>query len=336
MAYEAAPDRYEQIPYKRSGRSGLLLPRVSLGLWNNFGDDRDRSVQRDIVLRAFDRGVTHIDLANNYGPPPGSAERIFGEILAADLAPYRDELIISSKAGFDMWSGPYGEWGSRKYLLASLDQSLNRLGLDYVDIFYSHRFDPDTPLEETMGALATAVNSGRALYAGISNYDEEQTRQAHEILGAMGVPLLIHQPRYNFFDRRPEAGLFDALGELGVGAITYSPLAQGLATTRYLDGIPSDSRVRTAHWIDESKITEEYREHIRALNDIAIARGQTLAQMALTWTLRHPAVTSTLIGASSVAQLEDSLKAATAEPLTDAEIAAIEPHAIHRLVDNWL
>ncbi len=336
MAYEAAPDRYEQIPYKRSGRSGLLLPRVSLGLWNNFGDDRDRSVQRDIVLRAFDLGVTHIDLANNYGPPPGSAERIFGEILAADLAPYRDELIISSKAGFDMWSGPYGEWGSRKYLLASLDQSLNRLGLDYVDIFYSHRFDPDTPLEETMGALATAVNSGRALYAGISNYDEEQTRQAHEILGAMGVPLLIHQPRYNFFDRRPEAGLFDALGELGVGAITYSPLAQGLATTRYLDGIPSDSRVRTAHWIDESKITEEYREHIRALNDIAIARDQTLAQMALTWTLRHPAVTSTLIGASSVAQLEDSLKAATADPLTDAEIAAIEPHAIHRLVDNWL
>lgn len=336
MAYEAAPDRYEQIPYKRSGRSGLLLPRVSLGLWNNFGDDRDRSVQRDIVLRAFDLGVTHIDLANNYGPPPGSAERIFGEILAADLAPYRDELIISSKAGFDMWSGPYGEWGSRKYLLASLDQSLNRLGLDYVDIFYSHRFDPDTPLEETMGALATAVNSGRALYAGISNYDEEQTRQAHEILGAMGVPLLIHQPRYNFFDRRPEAGLFDALGELGVGAITYSPLAQGLATTRYLEGIPSDSRLRTAHWIDESKITEEYREHIRALNDIAIARDQTLAQMALTWTLRHPAVTSTLIGASSVAQLEDSLKAATAEPLTDAEIAAIEPHAIHRLVDNWL
>ena len=336
MAYEASPDRYEQIPYKRSGRSGLLLPRVSLGLWNNFGDDRDRSVQRDIVLRAFDLGVTHIDLANNYGPPPGSAERIFGEILAADLAPYRDELIISSKAGFDMWSGPYGEWGSRKYLLASLDQSLNRLGLDYVDIFYSHRFDPDTPLEETMGALATAVNSGRALYAGISNYDEEQTRQAHEILGAMGIPLLIHQPRYNFFDRRPEAGLFDALGELGVGAITYSPLAQGLATTRYLEGIPSDSRVRTAHWIDESKITEEYREHIRALNDIAIARDQTLAQMALTWTLRHPAVTSTLIGASSVAQLEDSLKAATAEPLTDAEIAAIEPHAIHRLVDNWL
>jgi len=336
MAYQAASDRYEQIPYKRTGRSGLQLPRVSLGLWNNFGDDRDRSVQRDIVLRAFDRGVTHIDLANNYGPPPGAAERIFGEILASDLAPYRDELIISSKAGFDMWPGPYGEWGTRKYVLASLDQSLRRLGLDYVDVFYSHRFDPDTPLEETMGALATAVSSGRALYVGISNYDEEQTRRAHAILADMGVPLLIHQPRYNFFDRRPEAGLFDALEELGVGAITYSPLAQGLATTRYLDGIPADSRVRTAHWIDESKITDEYREHIRALNAIAEARGQSLAQMALTWTLRHPAVTSTLIGASSVAQLEDSLQAATAEPLSEAEIAAIEPHAIHRLVDNWL
>lgn len=336
MAFEAAPDRYHQIPYRRTGKSGLLLPRVSLGLWNNFGDDRERSVQRDIVLRAFDLGVTHIDLANNYGPPPGAAERVFGEILANDLRPYRDELIISSKAGFDMWEGPYGEWGSRKYLLASLDQSLNRLGLDYVDIFYSHRFDPDTPLEETMGALATAVQSGRALYAGISNYDEENTRRAHAILIEMGVPLLIHQPRYNFFDRRPESGLFDALEELGVGAITYSPLAQGLATTRYLEGIPGDSRVRTAHWIDESRITEEYREHIRALDAIASARGQTLAQMALTWTLRHPAVTSTLIGASSVAQLEDSLAAANAEPLSDAEIAAIEPHAIHRLVDNWL
>lgn len=336
MAFDAAPDRYDRIPYRRTGRSGLLLPRVSLGLWNNFGDDRDRSVQRDIVLRAFDHGITHFDLANNYGPPPGSAERVFGEILASDLRPYRDELVISSKAGFDMWSGPYGEWGSRKYLLASLDQSLARLGLDYVDIFYSHRFDPDTPLEETMGALATAVQSGRALYVGISNYDEENTRRAHAILSDMGVPLLIHQPRYNFFDRRPESGLFDALEELGVGAIVYSPLAQGLATTRYLDGIPGDSRVRTATWIDESRITEEYREHIRALDAIADARGQSLAQLALTWTLRHPAVTSTLIGASSVAQLEDSLTAADAAPLTEAEIAAIEPHAIHRLVDNWL
>ena len=336
MAYAANPSRYETIPYARCGRSGIQLPRVSLGLWNNFGDDRERDVQRDIVLRAFDQGVTHIDLANNYGPPPGAAERVFGQILATDLAPYRDELIVSSKAGFDMWAGPYGEWGSRKYLLASLDQSLARMGLDYVDIFYSHRFDPDTPLEETMGALVTAVNSGRALYVGISNYDEEQTRRAHAILADMGVPLLIHQPRYNFFDRRPESGLFDALVELGVGGIVYSPLAQGLATTRYLDGIPADSRVRTANWIDEKRITPEYLEHVRALNDIAEARGQSLAQMALTWTLRHRAVTSTLIGASSVKQLDDNLAAASAAPLTESEIAAIEPHAIHRLVDDWL
>jgi L-glyceraldehyde 3-phosphate reductase len=315
-----------------------LLPRISLGLWNNFGDDRDLSVQRDIVLRAFDLGVTHIDLANNYGPPPGSAERNFGKILTSDLNPYRDELIISSKAGFDMWEGPYGEWGSRKYLLASLDQSLSRMGLDYVDIFYSHRFDPDTPLEETMGALAHAIHSGKALYVGISNYDEEQTRRAHAILKDMGVTLLIHQPRYNLFDRRPENGLFDALVELGVGGIVYSPLAQGLATDRYLDGIPADSRVRTANWIDEKRINDEYLGHARALNDIALGRGrgQTLAQMALTWTMRHPGVTSALIGASSVAQLEDSLKAAHAEPLTTEELAAIEPHAIHQLVDQWL
>jgi L-glyceraldehyde 3-phosphate reductase len=313
-----------------------LLPRISLGLWNNFGDDRDLSVQRDIVLRAFDLGVTHIDLANNYGPPPGSAERNFGEILASDLKPYRDELIISSKAGFDMWEGPYGEWGSRKYLLASLDQSLSRMGLDYVDIFYSHRFDPDTPLEETMGALAHTIHSGKALYVGISNYDEEQTRRAYAILKDMGVTLLIHQPRYNLFDRRPEAGLFDALVELGVGGIVYSPLAQGLATDRYLNGIPADSRVRTANWIDEKRINDTYLGHARALNDIALGRGQTFAQMALTWTMRHAGVTSALIGASSVAQLEDSLKAAHAEPLSDAELAAIEPHAIHQLVDQWL
>ena len=336
MAYEAAPDRYDTTPYRRCGRSGLLLPRISLGLWNNFGDDRDFSVQRDIVLRAFDLGITHIDLANNYGPPPGSAERNFGRILDSDLRPYRDELIVSSKAGFDMWAGPYGEWGSRKYLLASLDQSLERMGLDYVDIFYSHRFDPDTPLEETMGALATAVQSGRALYVGISNYDAEQTRRAHTILNDMGVRLLIHQPRYNFFDRRPEAELFDTLDDLGVGGIVYSPLAQGLATNRYLDGIPDDSRVRTASWIDESRITEEYRGHARALDEVARGRGQTLAQLALTWTMRHNAVTSALIGASSVAQLEDSLAAAHATPLTAEELNAIEPHAIHRLVDDWL
>lgn len=335
MTFDAAMNRYDSIPYRRCGRSGLLLPRISLGLWNNFGDDRDLSVQRDIVLRAFDLGVTHIDLANNYGPPPGSAERNFGKILTSDLHPYRDELIISSKAGFDMWEGPYGEWGSRKYLLASLDQSLSRMGLDYVDIFYSHRFDPDTPLEETMGALAHAIHSGKALYVGISNYDEEQTRRAYDILKDMGVTLLIHQPRYNLFDRRPEDGLFDALVELGVGGIVYSPLAQGLATDRYLNGIPADSRVRTAHWIEEERINDEYLEHARALNDIAIDRGQTLAQMALTWTMRHPGVTSALIGASSVAQLEDSLKAAHAEPLTDDELAAIEPHAIHQLVGPW-
>jgi len=336
MTYDAATNRYDSIPYRRCGRSGLLLPRISLGLWNNFGDDRDRSIQRDIVLRAFDRGVTHIDLANNYGPPPGSAERNFGEILASDLRPYRDELIISSKAGFDMWEGPYGEWGSRKYLLASLDQSLSRMGLDYVDIFYSHRFDPDTPLEETMGALAHSIHSGKALYVGISNYNEEQTRRAHAILKDMGVTLLIHQPRYNLFDRRPEAGLFDALVELGVGGIVYSPLAQGLATDRYLNGIPADSRVRTANWIDEKRINDEYLSHARALNTIALERGQTLAQTALTWTMRHPGVTSALIGASSVAQLDDSLTAAHAEPLTDEELAAIEPHAIHQLVDQWL
>lgn len=336
MTYDAATNRYDSIPYRRCGRSGLLLPRISLGLWNNFGDDRDLSVQRDIVLRAFDLGVTHIDLANNYGPPPGSAERNFGEILASDLKPYRDELIISSKAGFDMWEGPYGEWGSRKYLLASLDQSLSRMGLDYVDIFYSHRFDPDTPLEETMGALAHTIHSGKALYVGISNYDEEQTRRAYAILKDMGVTLLIHQPRYNLFDRRPEAGLFDALVELGVGGIVYSPLAQGLATDRYLNGIPADSRVRTANWIDEKRINDTYLGHARALNDIALGRGQTFAQMALTWTMRHAGVTSALIGASSVAQLEDSLKAAHAEPLTDEELAAIEPHAIHQLVDQWL
>ncbi len=335
MTFDAAMNRYDSIPYRRCGRSGLLLPRISLGLWNNFGDDRDLSVQRDIVLRAFDLGVTHIDLANNYGPPAGSAERNFGKILTSDLHPYRDELIISSKAGFDMWEGPYGEWGSRKYLLASLDQSLSRMGLDYVDIFYSHRFDPDTPLEETMGALAHAIHSGKALYVGISNYDEEQTRRAYVILKDMGVTLLIHQPRYNLFDHRPEDGLFDALVELGVGGIVYSPLAQGLATDRYLNGIPADSRVRTAHWIEEERINDEYLEHARALNDIAIERGQTLAQMALTWTMRHPGVTSALIGASSVAQLEDSLKAAHAEPLTDDELAAIEPHAIHQLVGPW-
>lgn len=336
MTYTADADRYSTMPYVRCGNSGLLLPRVSLGLWNNFGDDRDFETQRAIVRRAFDRGVTHFDLANNYGPPPGSAEKNFGEILRQDFADYRDEMIISSKAGFDMWPGPYGEWGSRKYVLASLDQSLKRLGLDYVDIFYSHRPDPNTPMEETMGALVTALDSGRALYIGLSNYDAAQTSEALAILEDMGVPLLIHQPRYNFFDRRLEDGLLDVLRENRIGSIVYSPLAQGLATNRYLNGIPADSRIRLTHWLDDSVVSDEYLGHARALNDIAESRGQSLAQMAVTWTLRHSEVTSSLIGASSVVQLDANLDAALSEPLTESELAAIDPHAIHGLVDKWL
>lgn len=336
MTYTADADRYSTMPYVRCGNSGLLLPRVSLGLWNNFGEDRDFETQRAIVRRAFDRGVTHFDLANNYGPPPGSAEKNFGEILRQDFADHRDEMIISSKAGFDMWPGPYGEWGSRKYVLASLDQSLKRLGLDYVDIFYSHRPDPNTPMEETMGALVTALDSGRALYIGLSNYDAAQTTEALAILDDMGVPLLIHQPRYNFFDRRLEAGLLDVLRENRIGSIVYSPLAQGLATNRYLNGIPADSRIRLTHWLDDSVVSDEYLGHARALNDIAESRGQSLAQMAVTWTLRHSEVTSSLIGASSVAQLDANLDAALSEPLTESELAAIDPHAIHGLVDKWL
>ncbi|MFM6981628.1 MAG: L-glyceraldehyde 3-phosphate reductase [Microbacteriaceae bacterium] len=336
MSFTADSERYSSMPYVRCGNSGLLLPRVSLGLWNNFGDDRDFETQRAIVRRAFDRGVTHFDLANNYGPPPGSAEKNFGEILRQDFADYRDEMIISSKAGFDMWPGPYGEWGSRKYVLASLDQSLKRLGLDYVDIFYSHRPDPNTPMEETMGALVTALDSGRALYIGLSNYDAAQTTEALAILEDMGVPLLIHQPRYNFFDRRLEDGLLDVLRENRVGSIVYSPLAQGLATDRYLNGIPDDSRIRLTHWLDDSVVSDTYLDHVRALNDIAQQRGQSLAQMAVTWTLRHPEVTSSLVGASSVAQLDANLDAALAAPLTAEELAAIEPHAVHGLVDAWL
>lgn len=329
MTYAAASDRYEQTPYVRTGRSGLKLPRISLGLWNNFGTDRPLDTQRAILRRAFDLGVTHFDLANNYGPPGGAAESNFGRILAEDFLPYRDELVISSKAGYDMWDGPYGEWGSRKYLLSSLDQSLGRMGLDYVDIFYSHRPDPDTPVEETMGALATAVRQGKALYAGISNYDPEQTRAAHAALATEGIPLLIHQPRYNLFDRTPEDGLLEVLGELGVGCIVFSPLAQGLATNRYLDGIPSDSRAAEGRWMSEKNISPAYLERAKALNEIAAGRGQSLAQLALSWVLRQPQVTSALIGASSVAQLEDNLQAASAPPLTDAELAAIEPLAVH-------
>ena len=327
--YAAADDRYDQLEYARVGRSGLKLPRISLGLWNNFGDDKPIETQRAILRRAFDRGVTHFDLANNYGPPAGSAESNFGRILAEDFLPYRDELVISSKAGYFMWEGPYGEWGSRKYLLNSLDASLRRLGLDHVDIFYSHRPDPDTPLEETMGALATAVTSGKALYVGISNYDAEQTREAHRILGELGIPLLIHQPRYNIFDRRMEDGLLDALADLELGSIVFSPLAQGLLTNRYLDGIPADSRAAEGRWITGDNIDDTYLERARALNAIAEARGQSLAQLSLLWVLRHPQVTSALIGASSVRQLDDSLDALRGAALSDDEIAAIEPHAVH-------
>ncbi len=329
MSYDAAPDRYEIAPYVRTGRSGLKLPRISLGLWNNFGTDRPLDTQRAILRRAFDLGVTHFDLANNYGPPGGAAESNFGRLLEQDFRPYRDELVISTKAGFDMWDGPYGEWGSRKYLLSSLDASLGRLGLDYVDIFYSHRPDPDTPIEETMGALATAVRQGKALYAGISNYNPEQTRAAHAALAAEGIPLLIHQPRYNLFDRTPEDGLFETIGELGVGCIVFSPLAQGLATNRYLDGIPADSRAAEGRWMTAENISSVYLDRAKALNEIAASRGQSLAQLALTWVLRHPQVTSALIGASSVAQLEDNLAAAHAPELTADELASIEPLAVH-------
>ena len=329
MPYIAAADRYENLDYVRCGRSGLRLPRISLGLWNNFGDDRPLDRQRAIVRRAFDLGVTHFDLANNYGPPAGAAESNFGRILAQDLRPYRDELIVSSKAGYFMWDGPYGEWGSRKYVLSSLDQSLARTGLDYFDIFYSHRFDPDTPLEETMGALATAVTSGKALYVGVSNYSPEQTREAASILGEHGIPLTIHQPRYNMFDRHIEDGLFPVLDELGIGGIVFSPLAQGLLTDRYLAGVPADSRAAEGRWMTERTIDATYLERARGLQAIAEARGQSLAQLALTWVLRVPEVTSALIGASSVAQLENNLGALDGAPLSDDEIAVIDEFAVH-------
>lgn len=329
MPYTAADNRYSSLDYARVGRSGLRLPRISLGIWNNFGYDRPLDTQRAIIRRAFDLGVTHIDIANNYGPPPGSAESNFGTIYAQDLAQYRDELIISSKAGYTMWDGPYQDWGSRKYLLSSLDASLKRTGLEYFDIFYSHRPDPETPIEETMGALATAVHSGKALYAGISNYNAEQTRAAYAALAEHKVPVLIHQPRYNMFDRRPEAGLFEALDELGMGSIVFSPLAQGLLTDRYLGGIPEGSRAANSPFLGADNITEEYIDRARALNDIAQGRGQTLAQLALTWVLRLPQVTSALIGASSVAQLENNVAALDFPTLTAEEIAAIEPLAVH-------
>jgi L-glyceraldehyde 3-phosphate reductase len=326
--YNAAKNRYDSIEYKRVGRSGLKLPAVSLGLWNNFGSDRPIDTQRAILRRAFDLGVTHFDLANNYGPIAGAAESNFGRVFAQDFRQHRDELIISSKAGYEMWDGPYGEWGSRKYMLSSLDQSLGRLGLEYVDIFYSHRPDPETPIEETMGALATAVTSGKALYVGISNYDPEQTLAAHKALAVHKIPLLIHQPRYNMFDRHIEHGLFPVLDELGMGSIVFSPLAMGLLTDRYLNGVPAGSRAAEGRWMTEKTIDEVYLTRARALNEIAQGRGQSLAQLALSWVLRHPQVTSALVGASSVAQLENSLGALNAAPLSNEEIAAIEPLAV--------
>ncbi len=335
MTYVSNADRYQTIDYNRVGRSGLKLPAVSLGLWNNFGFDRPIETQRAILRRAFDLGVTHFDLANNYGPPAGSAETNFGRIFADDFRPYRDELIISTKAGYDMWDGPYGEWGSRKYMLSSLDQSLGRMGLDYVDIFYSHRPDPETPIEETMGALATAVTTGRALYAGISNYSTEQTVAAHQALAEYKIPLLIHQPRFNMFDRHIETeGLLPVLEEIGMGSIVFSPLAQGMLTDRYLKGIPADSRAAEGRWINSDNISETYLERANALNEIAKGRDQSLAQLALTWVLRHPQVTSALIGASSVAQLENNVAALESAPLTEAEIAAIEPLAVDGTTDR--
>jgi L-glyceraldehyde 3-phosphate reductase len=323
------------MPYNRCGRSGLLLPALSLGLWQNFGDDRPLHTSRAILRRAFDRGITHFDLANNYGPPYGSAEETFGRILASDLERHRDELVISTKAGYDMWPGPYGEWGSRKYLLASLDQSLSRMGLDYVDIFYSHRFDPDTPLEETMGALDSAVRQGKALYAGISSYGPERTQEAVTLLRGLGTPVLIHQPSYSLLNRWIEDGLLDVLGEEGVGCIVFSPLAQGLLTSRYLDGLPEDSRAARDETFSREMLSEENLGHVRALNEIAGRRGQSLAQMALAWTLRDPRVTSTLIGASSVAQLDENLAALSRLDFGDDELAEIDGHARDAGIDLW-
>src|SRR5580692_10307054 len=335
MTYVAADDRYSKIPYRRCGRSGVRLPEISLGLWQNFGDGKPIENQRAIIRRAFDLGVTHFDLANNYGPPYGSAEINFGRVMREDLHPYRDELIISTKAGYDMWPGPYGEWGSRKYLLASLDQSLHRMGLDYVDIFYSHRFDPDTPLEETMGALNTAVRSGRALYAGISSYSAERTAEAIAILRRLGTPLLIHQPSYSMLNRWIEGGLLDVLGREGVGCIAFSPLAQGVLTGKYLNGVPAGSRASQDGSLSSDQLTSATLAHVRALNEIARSRGQTLAQMALSWVLRDQRVTSALIGASSVAQLEENLGAAAHTSFTADELAAIDKDAVDAGINIW-
>jgi L-glyceraldehyde 3-phosphate reductase len=335
VTYAAGSTRYDSMTYRRCGRSGLKLPAVSLGLWHNFGHERPLAVQREILRRAFDLGVTHFDLANNYGPPYGAAEENFGRLMATDFRPYRDELVISTKAGYDMWPGPYGDRGSRKYLLASLDQSLARMGLDYVDAFYSHRFDPETPLEETLGALDTAVRSGRALYAGISSYSPGKTEEAVRILRDLGTPLLIHQPSYSMLNRWIEDGLLDVLDEHGVGCIAFSPLAQGMLTSRYLGGVPADSRVRTGGALSESMLTDQALAKVRALNEIAGRRGQSLAQLALAWALRDTRMTSLVIGASSVAQLADSIAALDNLDLSEDELAEIDRYATEADINLW-
>ena len=329
MSYVPAATRYEKMLYRRSGRSGLMLPAISLGLWNNFGHDVPAERSRSILFTAFDLGITHFDLANNYGPPPGSAESFFGSVFKSDLAPYRDELIVSTKAGWKMWDGPYGDWGSRKYLLASLDQSLKRMGLDYVDIFYSHRFDPNTPLEETMGALDAAVRQGKALYVGVSSYTSAQTAEAAAILRRLGTPAVIHQPRYSMFDRWTERDrLLDRLEAEGMGCISFSPLAQGVLTDRYLDGIPADSRAAAGRFLNAASITDEKVARVRALKAIAERRGQTLAQMALAWVLRDPRMTSALIGASRPEHVEDAVGALANLEFSPNELDEIEPHAV--------
>ncbi len=335
MTHVPAEERYATMRYRRCGRSGLKLPLISLGLWQNFGSERPLAESRRILLRAFDRGITHFDLANNYGPPYGSAEQSFGQILARDLRPYRDELVISTKAGYDMWPGPYGEWGSRKYLLASLDQSLKRMGLDYVDIFYSHRFDPETPLEETLGALDTAVRQGKALYAGISSYSAAKTQEAVEIIGDLGTPILIHQPSYSMLNRWIEGGLLDVLGEEGIGCIVFSPLAQGMLSDRYLSGVPEGSRARQHGSLRPEMLGDETLAKIRGLNELAQRRGQSLAQMAIAWVLRDPRVTSALIGVSSEAQLEANLAALDRLDFTPEELAEIEKLATDSGINIW-
>ena len=335
MTYVAAPDRYDSMTYRRAGRSGVRLPLISLGMWHGFGGDRALDTQRAILRRAFDLGVCHFDLANNYGPPYGSAEANFGTILRQDFLPYRDELFLSTKAGWDMWPGPYGDLGSRKYLLSSLDQSLRRMGVDHVDVFYSHRPDPETPLEETMGALDTAVRSGKALYAGISSYSPERTAEAARILGELGTPLLIHQPSYSMLNRWVEGGLLDTLEQIGAGCIAFSPLAQGMLTNKYLDGIPSDSRMAEGSSLSKDMLTEQNLKHIRALAEIAQRRGQSLAQMALAWLVRDERMTSVVIGASSVAQLEQNIAALDNLDFSAEELTEIDNHAVEGGIDLW-